>query len=70
MACAITSLMRHLLGELDGFRCKGLTEVFGHQGISPKIEPPHSLPAGVMDPKRFGVLDDGPWRGKAAGRHF
>jgi hypothetical protein len=26
-------------------------------------------PAGILDPERFGVLDDGPWRREAAGRH-
>jgi hypothetical protein len=31
-----------------------------------EVEPPHSLPARVLHPKRLGVLDDGPGRGEAA----
>jgi hypothetical protein len=33
------------------------------------IEPPDSLPGGVLDLVRFGVLDDGPGRREAAGGH-
>jgi hypothetical protein len=36
----------------------------------PEVEPPDGLAGGVLDPKGFGMLDDGPGRREAAAGHY
>jgi hypothetical protein len=53
-------------------RASSRVSTFGLAGgllVVAEAEPPHGLTTRILHPERFGVLDDGPWRREAAGRH-